>query len=98
MNMNGNHTGTVEGLMRSEEHTSELQSRSDLVCRLLLEKKKKILEFYPRFCPNRVCENHRATALIHGIVTQASAVHYIAGTLALDLRLPAAHPSPKLAN
>src|SRR5206468_12238625 len=28
-------------LKRSEEHTSELQSRSDLVCRLLLEKKKK---------------------------------------------------------
>src|SRR2546421_8679628 len=28
---------------RSEEHTSELQSRSDLVCRLLLEKKKKYL-------------------------------------------------------
>src|SRR5699024_11883428 len=29
-------------LKRSEEHTSELQSRFDLVCRLLLEKKKKI--------------------------------------------------------
>src|SRR5476649_3048068 len=28
---------------RSEEHTSELQSHSDLVCRLLLEKKKKII-------------------------------------------------------
>src|SRR5260221_8492443 len=28
---------------RSEEHTSELQSHSDLVCRLLLEKKKKTL-------------------------------------------------------
>src|SRR2546421_9166808 len=28
-------------VLRSEEHTSELQSRSDLVCRLLLEKKKK---------------------------------------------------------
>src|SRR5205085_9714320 len=28
---------------RSEEHTSELQSQSNLVCRLLLEKKKKIL-------------------------------------------------------
>src|SRR2546421_4561267 len=27
---------------RSEEHTSELQSRSDLVCRLLLEKKKQV--------------------------------------------------------
>src|SRR5690349_23351518 len=30
---------TIDG--RSEEHTSELQSRRDLVCRLLLEKKKK---------------------------------------------------------
>src|SRR5206468_8871044 len=29
---------------RSEEHTSELQSRSDLVCRLLLEKKKQTYE------------------------------------------------------
>src|SRR5436190_10989523 len=29
------------GRTRSEEHTSELQSHSDLVCRLLLEKKKK---------------------------------------------------------
>src|SRR5438874_10328328 len=29
-----------EGRIRSEEHTSELQSRRDLVCRLLLEKKK----------------------------------------------------------
>src|SRR5690606_42008273 len=32
--------GTHEGA-RSEEHTSELQSRENLVCRLLLEKKKK---------------------------------------------------------
>src|SRR2546421_5423174 len=33
--------GRVEDVAeRSEEHTSELQSRSDLVCRLLLEKKK----------------------------------------------------------
>mgnify|MGYP000031681242 CR=1 FL=1 len=31
----------VPQLVRSEEHTSELQSRFDLVCRLLLEKKKK---------------------------------------------------------
>src|SRR2546427_7198585 len=30
--------------MRSEEHTSELQSQSNLVCRLLLEKKKKKTE------------------------------------------------------
>src|SRR5206468_6769196 len=32
---------TSQSTRRSEEHTSELQSRSDLVCRLLLEKKKK---------------------------------------------------------
>src|SRR3712207_7690071 len=32
----------VEDDMRSEEHTSELQSRQYLVCRLLLEKKKKL--------------------------------------------------------
>src|SRR5260221_10754715 len=31
---------------RSEEHTSELQSHSDLVCRLLLEKKKKKIQKY----------------------------------------------------
>src|SRR5438067_6814889 len=30
---------------RSEEHTSELQSRFDLVCRLLLEKKKKKIKY-----------------------------------------------------
>src|SRR5690349_25055273 len=34
-------TTTAVVLFRSEEHTSELQSRRDLVCRLLLEKKKK---------------------------------------------------------
>src|SRR5476649_3071374 len=33
--------GRVGASGRSEEHTSELQSHSDLVCRLLLEKKKK---------------------------------------------------------
>src|SRR5260221_3869564 len=36
-------SGAIKNLAsRSEEHTSELQSHSDLVCRLLLEKKKKI--------------------------------------------------------
>src|SRR5256886_4507199 len=33
-----------DGTIRSEEHTSELQSQSNLVCRLLLEKKKKNTE------------------------------------------------------
>src|SRR2546429_4639768 len=38
LSVNGN---TVTMIYRSEEHTSELQSRLHLVCRLLLEKKKK---------------------------------------------------------
>src|SRR5438105_7232443 len=37
---------------RSEEHTSELQSRVDLVCRLLLEKKKKYTEKNRQECSN----------------------------------------------
>src|SRR2546430_13484494 len=34
--------GSLDRFGRSEEHTSELQSQSNLVCRLLLEKKKKL--------------------------------------------------------
>src|SRR5256885_7058171 len=36
------HRNAARGRTRSEEHTSELQSPCNLVCRLLLEKKKKI--------------------------------------------------------
>src|SRR5206468_4819496 len=39
------HSCSRHGMQRSEEHTSELQSRSDLVCRLLLEKKKILITF-----------------------------------------------------
>src|SRR2546430_13013289 len=47
--------------LRSEEHTSELQSQSNLVCRLLLEKKKKQTDTLLRlpeisYCPHRLCE------------------------------------------
>src|SRR2546421_6393553 len=45
------HSSGVVGSLaanRSEEHTSELQSRSDLVCRLLLEKKKKRNKIHSR--------------------------------------------------
>src|SRR5206468_10339647 len=41
------HRRRTPGWRRSEEHTSELQSRSDLVCRLLLEKKKHQLLHRP---------------------------------------------------
>src|SRR5256886_12024113 len=36
---------------RSEEHTSELQSQSNLVCRLLLEKKTHLVRYLPRLPP-----------------------------------------------
>src|SRR5690606_40495826 len=39
--LTGRTTSTVAASGRSEEHTSELQSRENLVCRLLLEKKKQ---------------------------------------------------------
>src|SRR5260370_27041354 len=37
----GSETAAIDGAPRSEEHTSELQSHLNLVCRLLLEKKKR---------------------------------------------------------
>src|SRR5438105_5076663 len=45
--------GARRGRVRSEEHTSELQSRVELVCRLLLEKKKVhiIAKTWPRDAP-----------------------------------------------
>src|SRR2546430_7661268 len=39
----GNITSSGRYILRSEEHTSELQSQSNLVCRLLLEKKKTVI-------------------------------------------------------
>src|SRR2546430_8759237 len=49
-----NDLGTRYGpwMPRSEEHTSELQSQSNLVCRLLLEKKKKIRHPKRQLQPN----------------------------------------------
>src|SRR2546421_4306292 len=44
--------------LRSEEHTSELQSRSDLVCRLLLEKKKSYFRDNRRSpCPDNITDH-----------------------------------------
>src|SRR5438874_8393745 len=48
---------------RSEEHTSELQSRRDLVCRLLLEKKKYTILIRSNthlICTTSFCEHHIA--------------------------------------
>src|SRR2546428_1406125 len=53
------------GYDRSEEHTSELQSRSDLVCRLLLEKKKKT-SLHGMLLSQHM--RHRAGCLCHSIL------------------------------
>src|SRR3712207_7026180 len=50
MNPNDHPHGGGEGRSRSEEHTSELQSRQYLVCRLLLEKKKSTNNNYYLRC------------------------------------------------
>src|SRR2546427_8492979 len=47
----------ASGIARSEEHTSELQSQSNLVCRLLLEKKKRSICPYTRELYCRVAEH-----------------------------------------
>src|SRR2546427_1279576 len=57
--------GRRGGHARSEEHTSELQSQSNLVCRLLLEKKKKILTRTPAMdhtLNNVMTESHGLSA------------------------------------
>src|SRR5437588_7013134 len=50
-------------LFRSEEHTSELQSHSDLVCRLLLEKKKKKRK--PEYSRQQNQLNYTEVASVH---------------------------------
>src|SRR5947207_4544788 len=53
--------------IRSEEHTSELQSHSDLVCRLLLEKKKAVLGCEARPTRYRLGENEAEfTFIVYG--------------------------------
>src|SRR5438105_8576113 len=63
----GNEVGSLQPnsvphrVQRSEEHTSELQSRVDLVCRLLLEKKKQTIKHI-----------HVYTKTLHVIISQRS--------------------------
>src|SRR5256886_7217019 len=50
---------------RSEEHTSELQSQSNLVCRLLLEKKKKTHRYWHTRLPSGSDPLTRSTRTLH---------------------------------
>src|SRR5437588_2104003 len=52
--------------LRSEEHTSELQSHSDLVCRLLLEKKKQMT------CPSvLIMDSSARSAILSELVSES---------------------------
>src|SRR2546427_5948332 len=57
---------TAPGLFRSEEHTSELQSQSNLVCRLLLEKKKKHTPHMNTLRYRQTTERTPPTSTAHG--------------------------------
>src|SRR5256884_1274982 len=59
---------------RSEEHTSELQSRLHLVCRLLLEKKKKISDDYDFRAVERCC-SHLISALVEIMALSVSCTY-----------------------
>src|SRR5438270_5359809 len=85
------------GFNRSEEHTSELQSQSNLVCRLLLEKKKMLHATeatVPSLSPNPTNGAVAATPLavaVHPPVvgTPASAArHVVAAGRSLEVRRP----------
>src|SRR5205809_1668521 len=54
---------------RSEEHTSELQSRLHLVCRLLLEKKKKLFKSITDIILNLFNASHAAFSIIYDTYT-----------------------------
>src|SRR2546427_8768117 len=59
-------------LSRSEEHTSELQSQSNLVCRLLLEKKKKHNHTGPR--PTRLNTTHSRKCYVRFSIIHAASL------------------------
>src|SRR5260370_32067215 len=58
LNVHANSHATAKDIGRSEEHTSELQSHLNLVCRLLLEKKKP-------FCPHDLISIQTRRCLRH---------------------------------
>src|SRR2546421_6850653 len=76
---------------RSEEHTSELQSRSDLVCRLLLEKKKAASQ--PKSTWQQPSHNDisRRECYLHRIAMPAGSCSRICATKVH--RSPASHSS-----
>src|SRR2546426_1824399 len=68
--LGGSALSVEDALPRSEEHTSELQSPCNLVCRLLLEKKKKLESESPRSHPLHT-PLPRSSVVAHALFTPA---------------------------
>src|SRR5438105_7442876 len=67
---------TNYALLRSEEHTSELQSRVDLVCRLLLEKKKdEVVRLHGPLLPIHGADGHAPEVLL--VVEHLGVAHVV---------------------
>src|SRR5207253_11059626 len=73
--MGGSYTVSADGrgtltfnVTRSEEHTSELQSRGHLVCRLLLEKKKTLPDGIVRYSEVRIGGSSLSSLILSGIL------------------------------
>src|SRR2546430_8610167 len=81
----GNLSSGVISSSRSEEHTSELQSQSNLVCRLLLEKKKKAIHIIPRYSSDRT-RTFRIIAAQDYLPSILSDPHSTLGTQSSDSR------------
>src|SRR2546430_10176506 len=79
----------VTVISRSEEHTSELQSQSNLVCRLLLEKKKTIINTHNnRQLSTSSTYSHTITCLtwtLRLVFIQLSCHHYILTNVSCSL-------------
>src|SRR2546430_6327355 len=77
-------------MSRSEEHTSELQSQSNLVCRLLLEKKKKNQHYHPTLLKHPIFFRIRSELSIlclHYHLTPSILIFYVSDTHSILLAI-----------
>src|SRR5207248_9521526 len=84
---------TLVSKLRSEEHTSELQSPYDLVCRLLLEKKKTTKQ-PPRSAAERGVQQEHAICAGEGHAHPHGAIHSVPRELVATTRIPPSWKCP----
>src|SRR5699024_12081490 len=80
----------MKPLIRSEEHTSELQSRFDLVCRLLLEKKNVLLSVHPK---GPACHTGEQSCFFNLVDTKKETKQDVIHRIADDIENRRNHPT-----